>query len=331
MKSIVESLTEKSIACTVSAIEIYNKPDFKYREETFSILMINSWELILKAKMIKDAENNIKVIYIKENIPKKNGEKSKRWRYKLNKNGYNLTIGIEKILELYENKKDIDKRCLENISLLNIVRNNSIHLINKDSELASIVYEIGSANLKNYIEFIIENLNKDLSKYNFYLMPISFYNEYEIVENVKIENTSFKTKLKKDLLELNSKYKSGPNEKYNIILATKVSFIKGDKNGINMKFTKELGENTINVNLTDEQIDIKYPLSYEDLVTMLKSRYSDFKRDKKFNELNSKYRRNVNNAYQKFLNNKNKEGAYRWQYNSNILNYFDRDYTRKVK
>ena len=176
MKSIVESLTEKSIACAVSAIEIYNKPDFKYREETFSILMINSWELILKAKMIKDAENNIKVIYIKENIPKKNGEKSKRWRYKLNKNGYNLTIGIEKILELYENKKDIDKRCLENISLLNIVRNNSIHLINKDSELASIVYEIGSANLKNYIEFIIENLNKDLSKYNFYLMPISFYN-----------------------------------------------------------------------------------------------------------------------------------------------------------
>ena len=54
MKSNVESLIEKSIACAVSAIEIYNKPDFKYREETFSILMINSWELVLKAKLIKD-------------------------------------------------------------------------------------------------------------------------------------------------------------------------------------------------------------------------------------------------------------------------------------
>ena len=52
MKSNVESLIEKSVACAVSAIEIYNKPDFKYREETFSILMINSWELILKAKII---------------------------------------------------------------------------------------------------------------------------------------------------------------------------------------------------------------------------------------------------------------------------------------
>ena len=81
MKSNVESLIEKSIACAVSAIEIYNKPDFKYREETFSILMINSWELVLKAKLIKDTNNNIKAIYIKENIPKKAGGKSKRWKY----------------------------------------------------------------------------------------------------------------------------------------------------------------------------------------------------------------------------------------------------------
>ena len=329
MKSNVESLIEKSIACAVSAIEIYNKPDFKYREETFSILMINSWELVLKAKLIKDANNNIKAIYIKENIPKKAGGISKRWKYKLNKKGYNLTIGIEKLLEKYENEGNTDKRCLENIGLLNIVRNNAIHLINKDSELASIVYEVGSANLKNYIEFIIENFNKDLSKYNFYLMPISFYNDYEIIDNIKIEDTSFKSKLKKDLLELNSKYKSGPNEKYNILLATKVSFIKGDKNGINTKFTKELGEDAIKVNLTDEEIDIRYPLSYEDLVNMLRARYNDFKQDKKFYELNKKYRKNINNAYQKFLNNKNKNGNSRWQYNSNILNFFDINYNKK--
>ena len=329
MKSNVESLIEKSVACAVSAIEIYNKPDFKYREETFSILMINSWELILKAKLIKAADNNIKVIYIKENIPKKAGGKSKKWKYKLNKKGYNLTIGIEKLLEKFENDGSVDKRCIENINLLNIVRNNAIHLINKDSELASIVYEVGSANLKNYIEFIIENFNKDLSKYNFYLMPISFYNDYEIIDNLKIEDTSFKSKLKKDLLELNSKYKSGPNEKYNIILATKVSFIKGDKNGINTKFSKEHGEEAIKINLTDEEIDIRYPLSFKDLVSTLKARYIDFKQDKKFYELNKKYRKNLNNAYQKFLNNKNKNNSSRWQYNNNILNCFDKDYIKK--
>ena len=44
---------EKSVGAALSAIEIYNKPDFKYREETFAILMINAWELLLKARIIK--------------------------------------------------------------------------------------------------------------------------------------------------------------------------------------------------------------------------------------------------------------------------------------
>ena len=39
-----------AIAATVGAIEIYNKPDFPYRSETFCILAINGWELLLKAK-----------------------------------------------------------------------------------------------------------------------------------------------------------------------------------------------------------------------------------------------------------------------------------------
>jgi hypothetical protein len=38
-------LLEKSIQASLSAIEVYNKPDFKYREESFSILMVNAWEV----------------------------------------------------------------------------------------------------------------------------------------------------------------------------------------------------------------------------------------------------------------------------------------------
>ena len=117
---------------------------------------------------------------LKKTFLKKLGGKSKRWKYKMNTKGYHITLGIEKLLSEFENNPNIDKRCIENIGLLNNIRNSAIHLINKDSELCSIVFEIGSANLKNYIEFIIEIFNKDLSKYNFYLMPLSFYNDYEI-------------------------------------------------------------------------------------------------------------------------------------------------------
>ena len=62
----------------ISAIEIYNKPDFKYREETFAILAINSWELLLKAKWLKENNNKIRSLYVEEKVKKKNGENSKK-------------------------------------------------------------------------------------------------------------------------------------------------------------------------------------------------------------------------------------------------------------
>ncbi|MDX2282984.1 MAG: hypothetical protein NW241_02435 [Bacteroidia bacterium] len=39
-----QHLLEKSIHAAVSAIEIYNKPDFKYREESFPVFMVNAWK-----------------------------------------------------------------------------------------------------------------------------------------------------------------------------------------------------------------------------------------------------------------------------------------------
>ena len=36
----------------IAAIEVYNKPDFKYRDESFAILAINAWELLIKARWL---------------------------------------------------------------------------------------------------------------------------------------------------------------------------------------------------------------------------------------------------------------------------------------
>ena len=60
---IYESLIDKSIGSMSSAIEIYNKPEFKYREETFAILAINSWELLLKARLLKLNNYRVNSIY----------------------------------------------------------------------------------------------------------------------------------------------------------------------------------------------------------------------------------------------------------------------------
>lgn len=61
-----KSFVDKSVSAALSAVEVYNKPDFKYREETFAILMINAWELLLKAKILASNNNRLNAIYVME-------------------------------------------------------------------------------------------------------------------------------------------------------------------------------------------------------------------------------------------------------------------------
>ena len=49
-------LGANSVQAAVAAIKIYDKPSFIYREEAFSLLMTNAWELLLKAKWVADHE-----------------------------------------------------------------------------------------------------------------------------------------------------------------------------------------------------------------------------------------------------------------------------------
>ncbi len=53
IKSNSDYLQENSIQAILSAIEIHNKPNIPYRYQTVSILVINGWELLLKAYITK--------------------------------------------------------------------------------------------------------------------------------------------------------------------------------------------------------------------------------------------------------------------------------------
>jgi len=57
-----EKMIEKSIEAFTMALEIYNKPTIKYRVEGFALFVCNAWELMLKAKLLKDG----KPIYYKD-------------------------------------------------------------------------------------------------------------------------------------------------------------------------------------------------------------------------------------------------------------------------
>jgi hypothetical protein len=176
-KSKYSYLLEKSVNAAISAIEIYNKPDFKYREESFSILMVNAWETLLKAKIVYDNKNNLKSIHsIDTSAKKKNGEPFKRPKYKVNRSGTYMTIDIFSAIK----KLKLETRLAENIELLVEIRDNAIHFFNESKLFEKKVLEIGTASLKSYVQCANEWFSYDLTQYNFYLMPISFFHSYEL-------------------------------------------------------------------------------------------------------------------------------------------------------
>jgi hypothetical protein len=74
-------LVEKATQAAVASIEVYNKPGFKYREETFAILMLNAWELLLKARILKENKNKLRSIEVWDSKASV-GENSKKTRAK---------------------------------------------------------------------------------------------------------------------------------------------------------------------------------------------------------------------------------------------------------
>ena len=121
-------LVDKAIDACVAAIEIYNKPDFRYREEAFSILMFNAWELLLKARVLKENRGEPRSIEIWEPVRKKDGTNSKRSKVKLNRSKSAMTIdGIRAAALVRSYATDnINDACIDNLNLLAEVRDSCV-------------------------------------------------------------------------------------------------------------------------------------------------------------------------------------------------------------
>lgn len=169
-------ILNKSVQASVAAIEVYNKPDFKYREETFSILMINAWELLFKARILQLNNGKFNSIYVPARTVTAEGKKLKRFYPKRNRSGNPMTLDVFSAM----NKLDIPAPLKENMTLLVEIRDNAIHHINEFKSFEKVVLEVGTATLKSYLTLAQEWFNYDLENYNFFLMPVSFFHPYEM-------------------------------------------------------------------------------------------------------------------------------------------------------
>lgn len=172
MNFIYERLVENSLHASLSSIEIYNKPDFKYREQIFTILNVNSWELLLKAKILKDNSDNIESLYIR----KKDGS------FKINRIGNPMTIDIVWAMSLLS----LDLSIVKNLEKFIEIRDTAIHFYN-DESVAYLVYTLGVASLRNYQKLISEWFDKSLLSYNFYILPLGFAYNFKTLSILELE------------------------------------------------------------------------------------------------------------------------------------------------
>ncbi len=94
------TVVEKSRAACVAAVETYNRASSPYREETFAILMINAWELLLKARIMKENGSKRASIYAYEPRRNKDGSPGKRLVFKRSRSKQPLTINIVRAYNL---------------------------------------------------------------------------------------------------------------------------------------------------------------------------------------------------------------------------------------
>lgn len=324
-------LLEKSIHAVIAAIEIYNKPDFKYREEAFCILMTNAWEILLKAKLLSECNNDIRSIYIQDYVIKKDGSKGKRKEYKLNRCGNKITIDLFKTLNLLNSKYDaeINNACIGNIELLVEIRDNAIHFHNTDLGFTKKVLEVGTASLRSYITYVQQWFDYDLSKYNFYLMPISFFHSFEL-ESFSVSKREKQMKRLLDYIQQKEiEMDANVDDPHNITLRFETKFVKSQAtDAVEVRYTNNPNAPAVRVQVEDV-IKSTYPLNYKRLTDRLRERYTDFKQTQRYHKIRRSLESNDTCCRTRLLDPNNPKSSQQKFYSTEIFKEFDKHYTKR--
>jgi hypothetical protein len=132
-------------AALLAAIEIYNKPQIAYRDECFVLLMLNAWELTLKALLSK---NRTSIFYRKH---RGQPYRTLSWADSLNKAASffppHVPHGAVK----------------KNLDLLATYRDNVVHFYNEPG-FSTLIYALAQTSIINLRDLLVACFQVDLGK-----------------------------------------------------------------------------------------------------------------------------------------------------------------------
>ena len=168
-------LLGNSQAALVAAIEIYNKPSFHYRDECTTILLLNSWELLLKALLSKNKKS---VFYTKKrNQP----YRTLTWQDAMSKGADYFPSEVP------------HHPIRKNLDLLSIYRDNAVHFYNA-SDFGVVLYALAQTSIMNLRDLLHHSFGVDIEDtVNWRLLPIGIRPPIDAVSYITGSSSAKKT------------------------------------------------------------------------------------------------------------------------------------------
>lgn len=319
-------LFDKSVAAITSAVEIYNKPGFHYRDETFALLALNAWELMLKARVVQVDAGKQKAIYVYQKKLTKAGVPSTKEYLERGRSGNPKTIGIRQAVAKLDAHAPsrLPDAVKNNIEALMEVRDCSAHFFSPSLALRRQLLEVGTAAVRNFVWYGRKWFKKDLSEHLQILLPIGFVN----VGGALVVSSAEEKNLLACISDL--ALSSAATETNDLHFQTSIE-VQIKKTGmLNTPAVKITNDPTATpVVLTEENLALIYPWTYDEVTSRCKERYSDFKAAQKYHDLRKQVADDKTLYRLRLLDPSNPKGIKKPFYSTNVLAFFDKHYTQK--
>lgn len=334
MDKLIDKLVSNSKSSQLACIEIHNKPIFPFRYELCVIVNINSWELLLKAFILK---NYTEVKVILDNGTTKPFDEC--LGFVASQLGKEFTVIKENIEKLYE------YRC------------NMIHFYQEDIDI--LLFSLLSKNVLLYHEFLLKYFNIDIAKEtNLILLPIGFKkptspidflsNESLIKESSKAVQTFVKSIIKSSETILEEgledsilySFKMSLINENRIKNADVIAAITKDESKASVKVESLIGkfaltnddkEEGVKKVKIDEETLFKtlYTQTYEQVLKTCRKMFSNFIQNARFNKLMNAIKGNPTFHKKRYLDINKQTGGYKDYYTEKVYDELAKHYTRK--
>ena len=318
MRSYSKSLLERAIHAMAAALEIYNKPGIPYRNESFVILAINSWELILKAKWLNLHSNNKRALYVYTN-------KGRRRVIKRTRSKSPFTYDMIYLARQLVNRNELHSSAFKNLEIMLEFRNSATHFFNSSQEFNTRLYEIGAACVRNFANVVNSWFQRQVTEFNQNVMPLTFMllPSTTTASLLNSEEEGFLSFLR-DIDTSNF----DPDSPYQVSLNVEVKFVRSkSEDATPVRISTE--SSAVPVILTEDYIRDRYPLDYNALTEKCRKLYANFKSNKRYHEIRKDLENNRRYSCSRFLDPGNPRSSKKIFYSNAIILELDKHYDRR--